>query len=266
MTESAPYDIAVQIVNYHSVGLLTRCLETVVLDLESSGFTWIIKLLDNGSGDKIDHLAAQFKHGAVEAYYLPENRGFGAAHNYLFTAVPEAKYVLILNPDTRFVEPNTVQRLMLAIQAKPRAVVGPQLVKDGQVQAWDHGELKGFMATLLKVVDCSWYHERHSASQVAWVSGAALLIRSSVFKQVNGFDEQFFLYKEEEDLLRRVRHAGYEVWYIPSVLVYHQGGGSGARKDIHMAPSLRYFNQKYRRWYNPLPRLWTFLQVKLSIY
>ena len=57
--------------------------------------------------------------------------------------------------------------------------------------------------------------------------GAALLIRRSAFEEVHGFDEDFFFYAEETDLMARLRRKGYRMLYEPSALVVHVGGASG---------------------------------------
>ncbi len=57
--------------------------------------------------------------------------------------------------------------------------------------------------------------------------GAAFLVRRSAFDQVGGFDEGFFFYAEESDLVARLRQAGWRILYEPSASVVHLGGASG---------------------------------------
>ena len=57
--------------------------------------------------------------------------------------------------------------------------------------------------------------------------GAALLVRRAAFESVGGFDEGFFLYAEETDLMARWRDAGWRVLYVPAAEVMHEGGRSG---------------------------------------
>src|SRR5690606_14930672 len=67
-----------------------------------------------------------------------------------------------------------------------------------------------------------------TARLVEWASGAALLFRPDVVRAVGPWDERFFLYSEETDLQRRVRDAGYDIWYEPGAAVRHRQGASGA--------------------------------------
>ena len=57
--------------------------------------------------------------------------------------------------------------------------------------------------------------------------GAVLLVRRTAFEEVGGFDEAFFLYAEETDLMARWRRAGWRVLFAPAAEVVHEGGRSG---------------------------------------
>lgn len=63
-----------------------------------------------------------------------------------------------------------------------------------------------------------------SPTAVDWVSGACMMIRSSVLQQVGMFDETFFLYFEEVDFCRRVRAVGHQVYVVPEACVEHVSG------------------------------------------
>jgi GT2 family glycosyltransferase len=87
------------------------------------------------------------------------------------------------------------------------------------------------------------FSERLVLGEVAWVSGAALLMQRSTFNEIDGFDENFFLYKEEEDLCLRIRKKGHSVLYDPNVKILHFGSVV-AFKDKYFAASLAYYREK----------------------
>jgi len=58
------------------------------------------------------------------------------------------------------------------------------------------------------------------------VTGAALVIRTELFKEIGGFDESHFAHMEEIDLCWRLRRAGYKLAVLPESTVYHLGGGT----------------------------------------
>lgn len=68
-------------------------------------------------------------------------------------------------------------------------------------------------------------------SEIFWASGAAMVIRTSLFKNLGGFDGAYFAHMEEIDLCWRIKRAGYKIKMIPTSVVYHLGGGTLAYEN-----------------------------------
>ena len=241
----APPTLAVQIVNYHTRRYLERCLESVIADLSRGAIPYEINLLDNDSGEPLDDLAGRHEH--VSAFSAPRNLGFGAGHN-LLAAATRARHLWILNPDIELREPDTAERLLRELAGAGRVrAVGPRLLgADGTPEPYDHGRLRGPRARLALRGGHSYWRATERARRVAWVNGAALLIERAAFTALGGFDENLFLYKEEEDLCLRLRAAGGEVLYDPSVSVRHVGSVV-AERPVSLAESERYYIAKHCR-------------------
>ena len=240
-----PVEVDVQIVNYKTKDYLERCVASVTEDAKSSGVFISIHVVDNASGDDLDYLEEQFSD--VHVHYLDKNYGFGAGNNVL-ARKGNAPYILILNPDTQFIEPHTISRLLRWLKEENGSVVGPRLVTDENItQVWDHGDIAGWFGCLWWFFVKSSWHEHKSPTRVAWVSGACLLIKRSAFQEVGGFDEGFFLYHEELDMEFRLGNLGHAVWYDPTITVFHKGSVV-ASKEKHMEASDRYLAQKYYSW------------------
>jgi N-acetylglucosaminyl-diphospho-decaprenol L-rhamnosyltransferase len=237
--------LTVQIVNYRTRAHLERCLESVVADLTASGLDHEIRLLDNASGEPLDDLAR--RHAHVIACTAERNLGFGAGHNRL-AADGDARYLWILNPDAEIVEADTAIRLIAALEEDAAVqAVGPRLLcADGTPQPYDHGRLNGPRARLALRGGHSYWRATNARRRVAWVSGAAVMLERAAFAALGGFDERFFLYKEEEDLCVRLRAGGGAVLYEPSVSVRHVGAVV-AGQPRWAAESERYFIAKHCR-------------------
>jgi hypothetical protein len=237
--------VAVQIVNYRTRRYLERCVDTVVSDLETSSLEYEINLLDNASGEDLDDLAERVPH--CRAFTAPVNRGFGAGHNFL-AGQTGAPYLLILNPDVEFLFPGTVRSLLLPVASVERVMVaGAKLLSvDGRAQPYDHGRLHGARAEIALKGGHSYWRATDTRQEVAWVSGAAMLVERAAFIELDGFDEQLFLYKEDEDLCLRVRRAGWQVIYEPAAAVRHYGS---VVTDHHreLATASSYFFAKHHQ-------------------
>lgn len=239
-------DVRVQIVNYRTRAFLLECLRSLFWSLGDTSLSYSVAVLDNASDDVIADLPSLFPGQRLTVHHSETNLGFGGGHN-LLAARGEARYLLLLNPDTRMVERETLPSLLRTAIEMRAQVVGPRLVTGkGTTQKWDHGELDGWIARLCLGTGNSYWRERQHVAPAAWVSGAAFLVDKRWFDDMGGFDEQFFLYKEEEELCWRIRARGGTTIYDPTLSVFHHVGVV-ARKADHLRKSTDYFLYKHFR-------------------
>jgi GT2 family glycosyltransferase len=242
---AVPLELAVQIVNYRTREHLVQCLRAVREDLRAGAPAHRTFVLDNASGDDLDDLAAEHADHA-EFHVAERNLGFGSGHNRL-AALHDARALLLLNPDALLVQPGTAAALHALLAEPSVAAAGPQLVDAaGRIDPWDHGELEGVRARLAAAAGHSRSRERHQRADVAWVSAACAAVSRGWFDAVGGFDAGFFLYKEEEDLFRRMRAGGARIVYEPALRVRHDGSVTGARPE-HLEASVRRYRDKHVR-------------------
>lgn len=241
-------DVTIQIINYNTKKYLTDCLDYILKDLKDSGISYKILVLDNASQDDLSDLEEKYKGSNIKFYYSNVNLGFGAGHNFLAKKT-EGRYILILNPDLKFIEAKTIERIINYLEKNQEnniVVAGPRLLNEKGVQMWDHGTIDGFLSWFANKIGNSHWRDDKERKEVAWVSGAVFLIRREDFEGAGGFDENFFLYKEEEDLCLRLRKKGRKVIYLPDIKVFHYGSVV-ASKDKFFVESDRYFLEKHFR-------------------
>jgi len=163
---------------------------------------------------------------------LTENRGFAAGVNAGFR-MGRGRWVLVLNPDL-VVCPGFVDLMCAAAidcdedasNGAPVGVVGFQLRnRDGshQLSTGFHPTLAKMVLGLLRPRTRRKYRAPKSDKRqtVPWVTGSCLLIRRTCMGQIDGFDEDFFLYYEDVDLCRRAQEHGWAVCYEPAVRAVH---------------------------------------------
>ena len=198
-----------------------------------------ILVVDNASGDGISGLLAR-EAPAARVLLESRNRGYGAACN---RGAREARgdWLLFLNSDA-YVAAGCAEALVGALERDPRAALaGPRLLDEaGRPQPsiqrlpepWRIFCESSGLAALAGGRGIFSGHTRsrqdHSAARpVEALMGAALMARRTAFEQVGGFDERFFLYAEESDLIKRLRAAGNRVLFVPEATAVHAGGASG---------------------------------------
>jgi N-acetylglucosaminyl-diphospho-decaprenol L-rhamnosyltransferase len=175
-----------------------------------------IILVDNGSDDGCAQLA--LKHlPQAQVIALPINLGFGAANNRALAQV-QTPFALLLNPDCE-ITPEAIQRLVQTAHQWPdAAMVAPQLL-----QANGAPEVNYRWPHLL------WHSQGPAVTEgpacVGFICGAAMLLRMGAFDG-QFFDEQFFLYYEDDDLCTRLFNQRKTMIIDPNAVATHRSRGS----------------------------------------
>lgn len=246
--------ISIVIVTWNSSATIEKCLRS----FEASSKVEIT-VVDNNSSDNTVALVEKFPW--LKLVKNKVNQGFGQAIN-LGIESNQHEFVFLLNPDTE-VEKGTPELLKkYLLKHQQVGVVGPKLLNgDGSVQ----GEIALFPTLLSQVLILLRLHrfglsnlvypklDYSKTQEVEHLMGAALLIRRSVFEEVGGFDEKFFLWFEETDLLKRIQEKGYKIMYYPEATVTHLVGQSTKqlnflKKQTIWNKSLLYYFKKRKDW------------------
>ena len=175
-------------------------------------------VVDNGSGGpEIDAAVAL---GGVSVVTAPRNLGFGAGCN-LGASSTDGEVLVFLNPDT-VVRPGGIAALVAALEERSVGVAQARLL------LLDRPDVLNSGGNVLHLSGLAWpggYGEPASGltdvREIAYASGAALAMRSDVFRELGGFTEELFLYQEDLDLSWRARLSGRSVVVVPSADVLH---------------------------------------------
>ncbi len=170
---------------------------------------------------------------------LDKNYGFAGGYNRALKEV-EAEYYVLLNSDVR-VTPDWLDILIDFLDThKYVSVCMPKILKESDdpnaVQdIFEYaGACGGFIdrfgypfcrGRVLKCIESD-YNQYDTPMEVFWASGAAMCVRSNVWRELNGFDARFFAHMEEIDFCWRAQLLYHQVWVVPAAKVYHVGGGT----------------------------------------
>jgi GT2 family glycosyltransferase len=258
------FDIACILINYNSSKLTQECVNSII-EKTTSSMSFQIILVDNCSV-KEDYLSLKqfcdshpFKNLLLIRSKI--NTGFGAGNMAGFHFA-NAKYVAFINNDTLFLN-DCLSILKSAIeQNNSIAIVGGQSYTETgkQMVAFDHfasisKELFG--RNFLEKINPTKYPKRKSEYihpiQVNYVQGSFMLIRTSDFNDVGGFDTNIFLYYEETDLCMRLKNNGKSCFLIPDAHYVHYHGASTPQNvtiKTELKISLLYIIRKHYGYFN----------------
>jgi GT2 family glycosyltransferase len=169
----------------------------------------------------------------AELIRAPENLGFGRGNNLgIVWALKntECEFIFILNNDA-MVKPDAIRQMEAAMDHHPEAgiVTARIVLAEDESKLWyGGGEVDwrrggGRVPGVLGPADAPLAVQ---ARHVTFASGCAMMVRSEILRQHEGFDSRFFMYEEDLELSLRVQECGVKIWYEPNALVSHIGQGS----------------------------------------
>lgn len=223
-------NICIAILNYNGEELLEAYLPAV---LSSSKYPFNIVVIDNNSNDdSIEYL--QEWHPEIRIIRHDKNLGFAGGYNEGLNDINE-EFVVLLNSDVRVSKDWLTPIIDLMIADTTIGAVQPKILSIEFPEKFEYAGAAGGWVDRFGYPFCRGrifdkVEEDHGqyddTIEVAWVSGAAMVVRNKVFKSLGGFDSLYFAHHEEIDLSYRIRNAGYKCLYYGKSVVYHLGGGT----------------------------------------
>jgi len=208
-----------------------------------------IIVIDNNSKDKSCKMVKQL-FPEVILIENKENVGFSKANNQ-GVEIAKGKYICILNPDTVVAEDTFEKLLEFTNSQEKLGIVGCKLIDGtGQFLPESKRNIPIVKIAFQKIFgDSKKYYANHlsqdTTGKVDVLVGAFMLIKRSVYRQVNGFDEDYYMYGEDIDLSYRVLKAGYKNYYFANTTIIHYKGESTLKnknyaKDFYNAMQIFY--------------------------
>ena len=235
--------LLVVIVNYRVAQLTIDCLHSLAAEVSSNPQIHVA-VCENGTGDDFgERIQKTIDENGWTTWCtlttIYPNLGFTGGNNAILKPAMQSadppEYVLLLNSDT-IVRPNAFAALIDFMDQHPKVgIAGSRLEDpDGTPQAsafrfqspiseFD-GSLKFGLVTRLFN---RWILRRQSLNQPCetdWVSGASMIIRKEVMRDIGFLDEGYYTYFDDIDFCFNARKAGWPTWYVPASRVVHLGG------------------------------------------
>ncbi len=200
----------------------------------------IIVVDNNSPDDSCDMMSDLFPH--IKLIANKKNVGFATANNQA-VAVAKGEYVCILNPDTAVTE-DCFEKVLKYAETRPKmGALGTHLMDGtGCYLPESKRNLPTPYVALKKMLGRGFskngYYAGHISErgqgEVAILVGAFMLLKRSIYKEVGGFDEDYFMYGEDIDFSYRIEKAGYKNCYLGSTTTLHYKGESTVRDNTYL--------------------------------
>lgn len=215
-------NICVIIPNWNGKDVILHAL----LSLQQQTLAHHVIVVDNGSDDdSVEAIKKRFPE--VEVIALSKNRGFAGGVNVGIRKAIKDKFshIALLNNDA-VADKVWLKELIGAMEDRPDVVI-----TTGKMLRNDHKHLDSagefIRRSGMPFPRGRDEYDRGQYNQSGFVfaaSGGASLFRSSLFKEIGLFDEDFFAYYEDVDISFRAQLVGHKIWYEPRALAYHRVG------------------------------------------
>ena len=228
--------VDVIVVNWNAGDQLRACVDSIAK--YGAGLVGKVIVVDNGSVD--GSTAGIEELSNVTLVLAGSNLGFGKACN-LGAKQATSKYLLFLNPDAALYE-STLPKCLEYMESPENlnvGICGAQMLDQNGAISRSCARFPSVMGFFAHAIGLNrffprlshfmgeWSHEY--TRQVDHVIGAFYLIRHNLFKELEGFDERFFVYLEELDLSLRAAFKGWSITYLSEAKAFHLGGGTSSQ-------------------------------------
>lgn len=211
-----------------------------------------IIIADNGSTDDSLHYlktigATEFEpdNRQMQAFCylpLPENYGFAEGYNRALAQVQHADYYVLLNSDVE-VTPDWITPVINLMESdKNIGVCQPKILWYSDKEQFEYAGAAGGWIDVLGYPFCRGRlfetietdkGQYDDIAEIFWATGAAMFIRKDLWHGIGGLDGDYFAHQEEIDLCWRIKRAGYRIMVVPQSEVYHVGGGTLPKVNVH---------------------------------
>lgn len=215
-------------------------------------------LIDNSPNPFTDRLLKEL----FAAHYIPafthiknqNNIGVAAANNQgvALSLKRDSTYTLFLNNDIVFEDPHLLGSLYTEALQRDEAFIVPKVLYYGSTKIWMAGGKFLYGRALTEHIgDLQEDQDQFNVPQyVAYAPTCFMLIKNTVFKKIGVMDERYFVYYDDTDLVYRAGLAGYKIWYMPKLCIWHKvsmatGGTRSLFSIYYMSRNRLFFVRKH---------------------
>ncbi|SDY98967.1 glycosyltransferase family 2 protein [Tindallia californiensis] len=249
-------DLSLAIVTYNNEDLIENTARNIIESIPPN-HTYKLYIIDNNSKDNTVKIARKVS-GNIEIVCRNENKGFGNGHNAIIGDI-NSKYHFVINPDITIENANQVQSMIRFLDDNPEVGLLSPLVlnTDGTIQHLCKINptvldmmIRRISPNLLRKRQDKYVMKNtgyNSSMQLEYATGSFMVFRTNIFKQINGFDDAFFLYLEDADITRRVNQVS-KTMFFPEARVIHIWERNAHKSLKYVYITLRSMITYFNKW------------------
>ncbi len=239
------------IVTYNNMSTIDTTLKTLFEFTKDIDFKLFV--VDNNSTDgTVEHIKENYPQ--VEVIDHKKNVGFGAGHNIALNLI-DSKYHVVINPDIVFIE-NSIKKMVEYMDANEDiGILSPKVCYPNgkeQILGKKYPHLKYIIASRFRGDEPSDLLREYAMldrdlskpTEIENATGCFMVFRTSVLKEIGGFDERYFMYFEDADITREAKKISRVVYY-PDAVVSHMWNRDSKHNykllAIHIHSMLKYY-------------------------
>lgn len=256
--------LAIIILNYNNSKDTIECLKSIC-NLEYKEYR--VFLGDNSTNiDEYEKVKDFIKLNSkikdkIELIRINENKGFGSGNNSILKEINLNEYddILLLNNDTILIDNKLINKIYDKVNLinNDKYIIGVKLLNNDRTLQDSKGDFPGIINELIYSLRLK---KIINKEKFDYLCGAFLFFNTNFIKEVGYFDEDYFMYFEEVDLLFRAQKKGYKLYYLDNTEVIHKGGQSTGKLNdftvenynksinLFMKKNLNYKLRKYIFW------------------
>ncbi len=248
-------NLSFAIVTYNNEKIITDTINSLVANIPEE-YNYKVLVFDNDSNDNTVELIRGLK-GNIEVFELKQNLGFGYGHNQALNVI-DSDYHFVVNPDILLEDKSQIRKMCTYLDENSEiGLLSPLIVyPDLRIQYLCKVNPTVF-DMLIRRISPNFLKARQDRyvmkdtgydkiMDLEYASGCFMAFRTSIFREIDGFDEDYFMYLEDADITRRTNEVSKCIFY-PDARVVHAWERSAHKSlkfaIITMKSMITYFNK-----------------------
>lgn len=248
-------DLSLAIVTYNNATIIEDTVRSVIQNIPEK-FSYVLYIIDNNSSDETIEVVEKIE-GNIQILDTKQNKGFGYGHNTILNKL-NSKYHLVINPDISL-EDGQIDLMIGYMNENPQiGLLSPLIVSPDQSIQYLCKKNPTVFDMFIRRVSPKIFPKRqeeyilkstgyNKIMEIDYASGCFMVFNTMVFKNINGFDDNFFMYLEDADITRRVNKTSKAVFY-PQARVIH-AWERGSHKSLKLGLiTIKSMSVYFKKW------------------